>query len=126
MNKAIAMAVPRHLPNARGGMQSRSVAGSADSAGSLIFVTPLLLGAYFTTGVASLQVGIYSICLIAVLPHVGPFVASLRRSPANLLLVLLFTALAMSTAAAFARVPSPEAMLQAKGLAATAVWASIY
>src|ERR1700730_9061145 len=105
MNNAVALAVPRHLPNARGRMQSRSVSGSADIAGSLIFVTPLLLGAYFTTGAASLQLGMYGICLIAVLPHVGPFVASLRRSPANLLLVLLFTALAMTTAATFARVP---------------------
>src|SRR6185436_4912698 len=44
----------------------------------------------------------------------------------NLLLVLLFIGLTMSTLAAFARVPSSEAMLQAKALAATALWASIY
>jgi len=75
---------------------------------------------------AALQFGIYGICLVAVLPHVGPFVASLRRNPANLMLVLLFTTLAMSTAAAIARVPSPETTLQAKALAATAVWALIY
>jgi O-antigen ligase len=97
-----------------------------DMAGGLIFITPLLLGAYFVTSMPVLQLGMYGICLAAVLPHVGPFVGSLGRNPANLLLVLLFTALAMATGAAFGHVPSPEATLQAKALAATAVWASIY
>ena len=126
MNKAVAIAIPRHLPNGRGRTQSRPVGGSADIAGGLIFVTPLLLGAYFATGVTALQLGMYGICLVAVLPHVGPFVASLRRNPANLMLVLLFAALATSTAAAFGRVPSPAAIQQAKALAATAVWAMVY
>jgi O-antigen ligase len=126
MDKAFAIAIPRHLPNVRRRMQSRPVAGTADFAGSLIFITPLLLGTYFATGMPALEIGMYGICLVAVLPHVGPFVGSLRRNPANLTLVLLFTALAMSTAAAFARIPSSEATQQAKALAATAVWASIY
>jgi O-antigen ligase len=91
-----------------------------------MFVTLSLLGAFFATGVSVLQLAAYGICVVAVLPHVGPFVASLRRNPANLALVLLFIALALSTAGAFGRVPSPEATLQAKALAATAVWASIY
>ena len=95
-------------------------------AGGLMFVTTVLLGAYFVTGAPALQLGMYAICVAAVLPHVGPFVASLRQNPANLLLVLLFIALAMSTFAALARVPSNVVTLEAKALAATAVWASIY
>ena len=125
MNTAFAIATPRP-PSVRERVQPRPASGRADIAGSLIFLTPLLLGTYFVTGIPALQLGMYGICLVAVLPHMGPFVASLGRSPANLLLVLLFTALAMSTAAAFARVPSPEATVQVKELAATAVWASIY
>jgi O-antigen ligase len=126
MNTAFAIAAPRHPGNVPGHVHSRPVSGRADIAGSLIFITPLLLGAYFATGVPALQLGMYGVCVVAVLPHVGPFVASLGRSPANLSLVLVLTALVMSTAAAFARVPSAEATLQAKALAATAVWASIY
>lgn len=99
---------------------------SADVAGGLVFITAVLLGAYFQFPVPVLQAGMYGICLVAVLPHIGPFADSLQRQPANLLLVLLFTALTTSTLAAFARVPSSEAMLQAKALAATALWASIY
>src|SRR5437773_7775544 len=121
MNTAFAIAAPGHSPSARGRMQSRPVAGRADMAGGLIFITPLLLGAYFATGAPAVQSGMYGICLVAALPHVGPFVASLRRNPANLLLVLLFTALAMATAAAFVRVPSRDAVLQIKALAVTAV-----
>lgn len=125
MNTAFAIAAPRP-PSARERVPARATSGRADIAGSLIFVTPFLLGAYLATTVPALQLAMYGICVVAVLPHVGPFVASLGRNPANLLLVLLFTALAMSTAAAFARVPSPEATVQVKELTATAVWASIY
>jgi O-antigen ligase len=106
-------------------MQSRPAAGTPDLAGSLVFVTLVLLGAYSIT-VPALQFVMYGICLMAVLPHVGPFVASLGHSSANLSLVLVFTTLAMSTSVAFASVPSAEVILQAKALAATAVWASIY
>jgi hypothetical protein len=91
-----------------------------------MLVVPALLGAYFVSGVFALQLVMYGVCLVAALPHVGPFVASLQKNPANLMLVLLFTALAMSTAAAFSIVPAPIATLQAKALAATAVWASVY
>ena len=95
-------------------------------AGGLIFVTTVLLGTYFVTGAPALQLGMYAICVAAVLPHVGPFVASLSRNPANLLLVLVFIALAMSTFAALASVPSNVVTMEAKALAATAVWASVY
>ena len=126
MSAVTATALPRNLPRAQARARSHHVIGTADIAGSLIFVTPMLLGASLAIDVPALQVGMYGVCLVAVLPHIGPFADSLRRQPANLLLVLLFTALAMSTFAAFARVGSSEAMLQAKALAATAVWASIY
>src|SRR5678815_1715252 len=105
MDTALAITAPRHSSNARGRVHSRSVSGTVDVAGILILVTTLLLGAYFATDARALQFGMYAICLVAVLPHVGPFVASLRRNAATLLLVLLFLALALSTFGAWARVP---------------------
>ena len=125
MNTALTIAAPRRSSNARR-VHLRSVSGTVDMAGSLICMTTLLLGAYFATGAPALQLGMYGICLVAVLPHVGPFIGSFRRNPANLWLVLLFFALAVSTFAALARVPSNVVTLEAKALAATAVWASIY
>ena len=104
----------------------RRVVARADVAGAVVFVIPMLLGAFFLTGLRVLEYGMYGLCIVAVLPHIGPFMASLRRNPANLLLVMLFGALAVATAAAFARVPTAQAAFQAKGLAATVVWASIY
>ena len=121
-----ATAIPRPLQGVRRREQARRARGNAEIAGGLLFLTPLLLGAYFATGMPALQLGMYGICLVAVLPHVGPFVASLRQSPANLLLVLSFTALAVATFAALGHLPSSVVTQQAKALAATAVWASIY
>src|SRR6185295_19695669 len=103
MNTALVIAAPRRSSNARR-VYARSVSGTVDMAGSLILITTLLLGAYFATGAPALQLGMYGICLVAVLPHVGPYVGSLRRNPANLWLVLLFFSLAISTFAALARV----------------------
>jgi O-antigen ligase len=98
----------------------------ADLTGALLWLTPLLLGTYFATGAAALEFAMYGLCLVAVLPHVGPFAGSVTRHPANLMLVLLFGTLGVSMAAAFVRTPTPFTMLQAKALAATAVWASVY
>jgi O-antigen ligase len=125
MNAVSTVTIPRSLSGA-GHVRSTSRVGGADLAGGLVLLVTALLGAFFVSGVFALQLVTYGICIVAVLPHLGPFIGSLGRNPANLLLVLLFTALAMSTFAVFARVPAPEAMLQVKTLAATAVWASIY
>ena len=126
MPAALAIAAPRHLTNARRHTQPRRAVGGADIAGSLMVVVPFLLGAYLATGMPLFQLGMYGVCIVVVLPHIAPFAASLGRHPANLLLVLVFTALGISTCAVFARVPWAEATLEFKALAATAVWASIY
>jgi hypothetical protein len=104
----------------------RRVVARADVAGAVVFVIPVLLGAYFLTGAEVFEYGMYGVTVVVLLPHIGPFLASLRGNPANLLLVLLFGVLGIATAAAVVRDPSPEVLLQAKGLAATAAWASIY
>jgi hypothetical protein len=118
-----ALPLPRELGQAR---WHRRVLRRADVTGAVVLITTLLLAVFLTTGVSEVEVGMYGLCLLAVLPYLGPFVGSLGRHPANLQFVLLFTVLAVTTAAAFARVAPGEATLQAKGLAATAVWASIY
>jgi O-antigen ligase len=97
-----------------------------DVTGAVLLIVPMLLAVFLATGVAELEVGMYGVCLMAALPCLGPFLSSLRRHPANLQFVLLFTVLAIATAAAFARVAPGQATLQAKALAATAVWSSIY
>jgi len=97
-----------------------------DVTGAVVLVTPTLLAVFLATGVSEAEAAMYGVCLLAVLPYLGPFMGSLGRRPANLQFVLLFTVLAITTATAFARVAPGEATLQAKALAATAVWASIY
>jgi hypothetical protein len=97
-----------------------------DVTGAVLLMVPTLLAVFLATGVSEVEVAMYGLCLLAALPYVGPFVGSLGRHPANLQLVLLFSVLAITTAIAFARVPPGEATLQAKALAATAVWASIH
>jgi O-antigen ligase/polysaccharide polymerase Wzy-like membrane protein len=104
----------------------RRVVRREDLTGALVLVTPVLLSASLSTQISALAFGMYGLYLAAALSYLVPFAASLRRNPANVLLVSLFGVLAMSTCAAFARVSWSEAMLQAKSLAATAVWASIY
>ena len=61
MDKAFALPVPQSLPTVRRRMQSRLVAGSPDFAGSLIFVTPFLLGAFLATNVPALQFAIMAL-----------------------------------------------------------------
>lgn len=118
---------PPHLSREFGRARwHRRVLRRVDVTGAVVFVTPMLLAVFLATGASELEVGMYGICLLAALPYLGPFVASFPRRPANLQFVLLFIVLAIATAAAFARVSPREATLQAKALAATAVWASIY
>jgi O-antigen ligase len=95
-------------------------------AGAVVLIIPMLLAVFLATGLAELEIGMYGVCVVAALPCLGPFLGSLGRHPSNLLFVLLFAVLAITTAAAFTRVAPGEATLQAKALAATAVWASIY
>ena len=64
--------------------------------------------------------------LAVVLPCLGTFTASLQRSATGLSLILLFFALSMSMLAAYYLNPSMDVWLQAKALAATVVWASIF
>ena len=97
-----------------------------DVTGALVLVTPIILAAFLVTGAPGVEVAMYGLCLLAALPYLGPFMASLPRRPANLQLFLLFVVLAVATAAAFTRVSPREATLQAKAFAATAVWVSIY
>jgi hypothetical protein len=91
-----------------------------------VALTPALLVANALTGAKSLQVAIYVVGLAAFVACAGPFLASLRRNSAGILLVLLFGVLTASMAAALLAEPSAGLWLAAKGLAATAVWASIY
>lgn len=97
-----------------------------DVAGAIVVLIPLLLGAYLMTQSSLLEFGMYGICILAVTPCIGPFMASLPRHPANLTLVLLFSALAISTLYALADNPPDDSWLRAKALAATAAWVSIY
>ena len=89
-------------------------------------LTPTLLVANAVTGAKSLQVAMYLVGLAAFVACAGPFLSSLRRNGAGILLVLLFSVLTASTAAALLAGPSANSWLAAKGLAATMVWASIY
>ena len=127
MNIASALETPRALSYGAGSSRwHRRTVRRVDVTGAVVLAIPVLLAAFLATGVTELEIGMYGICLVAVLPCLGPFVASLSRRPANLQLLLLFIVLAVATAAAFARVSPGEATLQVKGLAATAVWVSIY
>lgn len=103
----------------------RRVVDPADPAGLLVCVVPLLLGTFFMTGIRATEAAIYAICTVAVLPHLGPFVVSMRRNGANTALLATFGALGVAMLAA-AQQGAPNALLQSKALAATAVWASIY
>jgi hypothetical protein len=104
----------------------RRVVRREDLTGALVLVTPVLLSASLYTNISTIAYGMYGLYLLAALSYFVTFAASLRQNPANLLFVSLFGMLAMSTGAAFTHVSGPEAMPQAKALAATAVWASIY
>jgi len=103
----------------------RRVVDPADLAGLLLCVVPLLLGTFFVTGIRAAETAIYAICTLAVLPHLAPFIASMRRHGANRALLATFLALGVAMLAA-AQQGAPNAALQSKALAATAVWASIY
>jgi len=103
----------------------RRVLDPADPAGLLVCVVPLLLGTFFVTGVRVAETAIYAICTVAVLPRLAPFVVSMRRNGANTALLATFVALGVAMLAA-ALQGAPNAVLQSKALAATAVWASIY
>lgn len=124
MKAALASTADRLVPGP-GGVRSAAL-GNANIAGILILGAPMLLGMYLASGSAVWEAGMYGLCVVAVLPHLGPFADSLGWHPANLLFVLLFVALATSTFAAFGRAPSADVVLQVKGLAATAVWTSVY
>jgi hypothetical protein len=78
------------------------------------------------TGNQGFETARYLLGLAVVLPCLTTFTSSLQRSATGLSLVLLFLALSMSMLAAFYIQPSMVVWLQAKGLAGTAVWASIY
>lgn len=126
LNIAACEALP-HLPREFGQARwHRRVLRRVDVTGAVVLIITTLLAVFLATGVSEVEVGMYGLCLLAVLPYLGPFAVSLRRHPANLQFVLLFTVLAITTATAFARVAPGEATLQAKALAATAVWTSIY
>ena len=103
----------------------RRVVDPADPAGVLVCVVPLLLGTFFMTGIRAAEAAIYAMCTVAVLPHLGPFVVSMRRNGANTALLATFGVLGVAMLAA-AQQGAPNAVLQSKALAATAVWASIY
>jgi hypothetical protein len=97
-----------------------------DIGGAVVALIPLLLLAAAFTNITALGNAMYIISLAAVLPCLPPFIAALQRSASGLSLVLLFFALSTSMLAAYYLDPSMDVWLQAKGLAATAVWASIY
>ena len=91
----------------------------------LVCAVPLLLGTYLSTGIREAEAAIYAICAVAVLPHLAPFVASMRRYSANTALLVVFVMLGVATLGASLQAGS-NAVVQSKSLAATAVWASIY
>lgn len=103
----------------------RRVVEPADLAGVLVAAVPLLLGVYLAAGLRQAETVVYALCVVAALPHVGPFIGSMRRHPATTALIGVFVALTVATAAASLQDAS-NVVLQAKGLAATAVWASVY
>ena len=104
----------------------RRVVKSADLVGLLMVVMPILLGAYLTTEAPVLELAMYGLCGLVALPFVGPFISSTARNSANLLLLLLFGALTVSTVIVLVSGGSPNAWLALKGLVATVAWASVY
>jgi O-antigen ligase len=108
------------------GQWRRRVFRRGDVAGAIVAAIPMLLLVYDTTGIVGFQIAGYLLALAVVVPCLTAFIGSLQRSATGLSLVLLFVALAMSMLAAFYVQPSMDVWLQAKGFAATAVWASIY
>ena len=124
-------AIPVRIPAAgsvvveRRSLWHRRVVDPADLAGVLVCAVPLLLGFFLATGVREAETAIYAICTIAVLPHLAPFVASMRRNPVNTALCAVFVVLGVATLAA-SQQPGANVVPHAKALAATAVWTSIY
>ncbi|HXD17277.1 MAG TPA: O-antigen ligase family protein [Vicinamibacterales bacterium] len=124
-------AIPVRIPDAGGtiaerrSLWQRRVIDPADPAGLLVCVVPLLLGIFFMTGVRAAETAIYAMCTVVVLPRLAPFVVSMRRNGANTALLATFVALGVAMLAAAVQ-GAPNAVLQSKALAATAVWASIY
>lgn len=108
------------------GQWHRRVFRGGDVAGAVTVLIPAMLLAFAVTEVRVVEVAMYFVGLAVIVPCLPSFVTSVHRNTANLLLVLLFIALTFSTASAFYLEPSIEVWLRAKGLAATAVWASIY
>jgi hypothetical protein len=108
------------------GQWRRRVLRRGDVAGGIVAAIPLLLLANTITDISGFEISMYVVGLAVVLPCLTAFTASLQRSATGLSLVLLFFALSMSMLAAYYVHPSMDVWLQAKGLAATAVWASIY
>jgi O-antigen ligase len=108
------------------GQWHRRVFRSGDLAGAIAVLIPVMLFANAVTGMRALEVAMYVVGFVAVLPCLPLFAATVQRSATGLLLVLLFAALTLSIAAAYYIEPSTDVWLRAKGLAGTAVWASIY
>lgn len=108
------------------GTWHRRIFKGSDVAGAIAVLIPAMLLATAVTGIGTLEVAMYVVGLAAVVPCLPSFITSLHRNGASLLLVLLFAALTLSTGAAYYVDPSVDVWLSAKGLAATAVWASIY
>jgi len=108
------------------GQWHRRVFRSGDLAGVMALLIPVMLFANAVTGMRVLEVAMYIVGLVAVLPCLASFAAALQRSATGLLLVLLFASLTLSIAAAFYIDPTADVWLRVKGLAGTAVWASIY
>src|SRR5258705_4693398 len=110
---------------AAGPLRSGRVVPPADLAGLLVCAVPLLLSVYLAAGIRQAETAIYAICMVAVLPFVAPFIASMRRNPANTAVLTVFVVLGVATLAASQQAGS-DVVLSAKGLAATPGWASRY
>lgn len=97
---------------------------STDVAGAVIVTIPLLLGAFFATGFRPLEYAMYAVLVLAFLPNLAPYFGSFWKSPANLLLTLLFGVL-MNSTLSLLLTGDPDQWLGIKALAATAAWASV-
>jgi O-antigen ligase len=101
----------------------RQTVNAADAVGALILLVPVCLAAYLLTRATPLLAVIYGACGAAALPLVGPFFGSMRLSPANVFFAALFSVLALTTVDA--SLTSGD-WANAKSLAATFVWSSVY
>jgi hypothetical protein len=121
--------LPRYPAGSRslsGGHWQQRLFSSGDVGGAIALLIPAMLFVFSLTTIHTVEVGMYVVGLIALLPCLPPFVSSLHRNATSVAFVMLFLVLSLSTAAAFYETPSADVWLRAKGLGATAVWASIY